>query len=327
MSMVFTTNLVSPHLNALEDVNEEEYLRKIVEHTITNYGSPADWGQNQTLTPDSFGLVKNNSFSYDLDLDKVSKLNNQSVYALSYLEVLQSLRLENVALQFDFSQILDVSIALDSNVTLGDSTTYGFNISINQNQSPTAASLQCYLVANSFFNQTTSSTLSNGQGTVDFEIPNDSNGTALLVVFARSPDDDRLTSQGVFRFGHLSSEPPVNNSFLDLSPLNQTLQVDTNISGVSLDSAYAFSYNYETDLTSTSNETYSIPNFLGSSPQVLVVTGLNSSEFFAEYTTYPQVPLTIGPSFEGAECFSFSYVVTINNVFYRLNVKCGGPSL
>jgi hypothetical protein len=327
MSMVLTTNLVSPHLKALEDVNEEEYLRKIVEHVLVNTGSPTDWGQNQTVTPETFGLAKENSVIYELDVDKVSRLNNQSVYAISYPEMLQSLRLKNVALQFDFSQMMEVTITLDSNVTGADSTTYDFYISVNQNQAPKATNLQCYLVANNYFNQTSSSTSSNGEGTVEFEVPNDSNGTALLVVFARSPDENRFTSQGVYCFGHLSAEPSENDSFLTLSPLNQTMQVDPKISGVSLESAYGLSYSYETELAATSNETYTIPEFLGSSPQVLIVTGLNSSDFFIEYTTYPQVPLQVGPTFEGAECFSFSYVVTINQVFYRLTVKGGGPSL
>lgn len=327
MSMVLTTNLVSPHLKALEDVNEEEYLRKIVEHTLVNTGNPTDWGKNQTINPESFGLAKANSVIYELDADKVSRLNNQSVYALTYLEMLQSLRLKNVALQFDFSQIIEVSIVLDSNVTGVDSTTYGFNISVNQKQTPKAANLQCYLIANNYFNQATFSTSSKGRGTIEFEVPNDSNGTALLIVFARSPDDERLTSQGVYYFGHLSAEPTESNSFLRLSPLNHTLQVDPQGNEVLLESAYGLSYSYEDELTETSNETYTIPNFLGSSPQVLIVTGWNSSDYFIEYTTFPQVPLQIGPTFEGSECYSFSYVVTINKVFYQLNVKSGGPSI
>ncbi|WGM90052.1 MAG: hypothetical protein NUK63_02730 [Candidatus Bathyarchaeum tardum] len=326
MSMVFTTNLVSPHLNALEGVNEEEYLRKIVDHAIVNCGSPANWGENPSIIPESFGLGKDGSFSYELDLDKVSRLNTQNVYSLSYLEMLRSLRLQNVALNFVFSQILDVSIVLDSSVTVGASTTYAFNISVSQNQAPNAANLKCYLIANNFLDETTSSISINDQGTVEFEVPNDSNGPAMLVVFARSTDDNRLTSQGVYCFGHLSPEPAVNNSFLGLSPLNQTLYVHLNVSEVSLESVYSFSYGYKTELSAFSNETYSVPRFLGSSPQVLVVTGWNGSDFFIEYTTYPQVPLEIGSRFEGAECFSFSYVVTINHVLYKLTVKSGGPS-
>jgi hypothetical protein len=182
-------------------------------------------------------------------------------------------------------------------------------------------------VANSFSNDTTSSTSSNGQGTVEMAIPDSSNGTALLIVFARAPYDQRVTAQAVYAFGHLASEPAPNNTYLNLSPLNGTLEVDPKVSDVSLDEAYAFSYVYESDLTSTSNETYTIPDFLDSSPQVLVVVGWSGSDFFAEWTTYPQVPLEMGANFEDAECFSFNYIVTIDGVFYRLNVQCGGPSL
>jgi hypothetical protein len=96
---------------------------------------------------------------------------------------------------------------------------------------------------------------------------------------------------------------------------------------VSLQTAYAFSYGYESALTSTSNETYIISNFLDSSPKVLAVTGFNGTDFFVEWTTYPQVPLEAGANFEDAECFSFHYVVTIEEVLYRLKVQSGGPSL
>jgi len=190
-----------------------------------------------------------------------------------------------------------------------------------------ATSLHCYMLANNFLNDTSSSTSSNGQAIVEMDVPNDSSGLALLIVFARAPYDNRVTAQEVYAFGHLSSEPSPNNTFLSLSPLNNNLQVDSNVSEISLETAYAFSYSYESDLASTSNETYTIPDFLGSSPKVLAVTGWSGSAFFIEWTTYPQVPLEMGANFESAECFSFNYVVTIDEVFYRLNVQCGGPSL
>ena len=327
VSMAATTSIVTPYINGLQDLNEDEYLRKIAEHTIVSSGSPAGWGQNQSVTPEAFGLAKDGSFTYELDVDKVSRLNSQNTYALSYLEMYEALRLENVALRFEFSQIIDISVALNSNVTVGDSTTYSFSISVSRDQVPMATSLQCYVLANSFLNDTSSSTSSSGQASVEIEIHNEYNGTALFIVFARSPYDNRLTSQEVYAFGHLSSEALPNNTFLGISPLNNTLQVDPIDSEVSLQTAYAFSYGYESTLASTSNETYSIPNFLDSSPKVLAVTGWNGSAFFIEWTTYPQVPLEMGANFEDAECFSFNYVVTIDEVLYRLNVKCGGPSL
>ena len=326
VSMVATSMVVAPYLSSLQDLNEEEYLQKIVEHIIVNPGSPANWGQNQSVTPEAFGLAKDGSFSYELDLDKVSRLNNQNIYALSYLEILEALRLEKVALRIAISQIMDVSITLNSNETVGDAITYSFNISVSRDQAPVATALHCYVFANNFLNDTYSSTSSSGEGIVDFEIPNSSNGTALLLVFARASYDDRVTAQGVYSFGHLSSDPSPNTTFLELSPLNNTLQVDPKVSGVSLETAYEFSYGYESNLTSISNETYVIPEILDSSPKVLAVTGWNGSAFFMEWSTYPQVPLEIGADFENTECFSFSYMVTIDKVSYRLNVRCGGPS-
>ncbi len=328
VSMAATTNVALPYITCLEDLNEPEYLRKIAEHTITSSGSPENWGQNQSLTPDIFGLAEDNSFGYKLDLDKVSRLNSQNAYALTYLDVLNTLRLENVALHFSFSQIMDVNITSDSNTTVVDTTTYTFNIYVTRNQAPVATTLNYYIVANNYLNSSSSSTANNGQGTIDVEIPNSSAGTALLVVFARASYDSRVTAQGTYSFGHLSFEPSPNNTFLNLTPLNCTLQVDPNSSEVSLDSAYAFSYSYETSLSSISNETYTIPEFLDSSPQVLAVTGWNGSDYFIEWTTYPQVPLEIGANFDDAtECYSFNYIVTIDSVLYRLNIKCGGPSL
>jgi hypothetical protein len=327
VSMAATTKIVTPYMNSLQDLNEEEYLRKIVEHTIVSSGSPVNWGQNQSVTPEAFGLAEDGSLGYELDVDKVSRLNSQNTYALNYLEMYEALRLEKVALRFAFSQIMNVSITLNSNETVGESTTYSFSISVSRDQAPVATSLQCYVVANDFVNDTSSSTSSSGEGAVEVEIPNSSNGTALLIVFARASYDDRATAQGVYAFGHLSSDPSPNNTFLNLSPLNNTLQVDPNFSETSLETGYAFSYGYESTLTSTSNETYAIPSFLDSSPKVLAVTGWNGSTFFVEWVAYPQVPLEMGADFENTECFSFSYLITIDRVFYRLNVRCGGPSL
>jgi hypothetical protein len=327
VAMAATTRIAMPYITGLQDLNEEDYMLKIAEHTLVNSGSTEDWGKNMSATPDVFGLAKDNSFSYELDPDKVSRLNSQNTYALSYFEMMQTLRLEKVALGFAFSQIMDIEVTLDSNVTVDESTLYSFNVLVSRNQAPVETDLQCYVVANNFSNNTISSTSSDGQGVVEIAIPDSSNGTALLIVFARAPYDQRITAQAVYAFDHLSAEPEPNNTFLNLSPLNGTLEVDTNVPDISLDGAYAFSYIYESDLTATSNETYTIPDFLDSSPQVLVVVGCSGSDFFAEWTTYPQVPLELGANFEDAECFSFNYVVTIDGVFYRLNVQCGGPSL
>lgn len=326
LSMATTAKILTPYMNSLQDLNEEEYLRKIVEYIVVNSGNPANWGENQTVTPEAFGLAKDGSLTpYELDVDKICRLNNQNVYALTYLDILEALQLEKVALRIAVSQLMNVSIALTSNVTLGDSTRYSFEVYVSRDETPIAVTLHCYVIASNFLNDTYSSTSNGGEGVVDVEIPNSSNGTALLVVFARSPYDARITAYGVYSFSHLSSQPSPNNIFLESSPLNYTLYVNPKYSNVSVETGYALSYSYESNLT-PSNATYTIPKFLDSSPIVLVATGLNSSTFFIEWTSYPQVPLEIGANFENTECFSFSYIVTINSAFYKLNVQCGGPS-
>ncbi|MCW4035371.1 MAG: hypothetical protein NWF03_08420 [Candidatus Bathyarchaeota archaeon] len=327
VSMVATTRIVTPYIDSMQDLNEEEYLRKIVENILVSPGTPANWGENQTLTPTAFGLAKESSFTYELDRDKICRLNTNNTYALNYLEMFEAIRLEKVALRFTFTQIMDVSVTLDSNVTGAESSTYTFNISVDRNQAPVATSLHCYVVANNFLNDTYSSTSNTGQGVIEVEIPNTSNGTALLVVFAQSPYDNRVTAQGVCMFRHLSPEPLPNNTFLSLSPLNNTLLTDPNVSGVTLQTVYQFSYGYESSLSSTSNETFTVPDVLDSSPKLLVATGWNGSSFFVEYTTYPQVPTEMGANFEDAESYSFNYIVLVDQVLYRLNVQCGGPSL
>ena len=112
-SMAATAKILTPYMTSLQDLNEEEYLRKIVEYIIVNSGSPANWGENQTVTPEAFGLAENGSLTpYELDVDKVCRLNSQNAYALTYLDILEALNLEKVALRISVSQLMDVSIAL-----------------------------------------------------------------------------------------------------------------------------------------------------------------------------------------------------------------------
>jgi hypothetical protein len=55
----------------------------------------------------------------------------------------------------------------------------------------------------------------------------------------------------------------------------------------------------------------------------MVICGLNNGTYFQEWTAYPQIPLRAGSNFEGSEQNIFSYVVTINDVLYRLDVSLG----
>jgi hypothetical protein len=324
---VLSSEILGAHVVVYQNLNEDNYLRTLSENILLNAGTPANWGSNESIIPDSFGLAKNGSLSpTELDIDKISRLNAQNAFALTYPELLNAARLKNIALGFSVTQLLDVSLTPYSNNTSGNSTTYVFEVSVSQDNTPVAASLNCYTVAKNFLSSINSSTSHDGLGHVDVEIPNASNGTASLIVFARAIYDSRMTAYGVYRFEHLSTEHLPTNSFLRLSPLNYNLWVDPNYSDVILEKAYAFSYLYESNLTVSSNSTYTIPVFLDKSPMVLVVTGVNASTFFVGWTAYPQIPLDAGSDFTNVESHIFSYVVDVGGALYSLKLRFGGLS-
>jgi hypothetical protein len=323
---VLSSEILGAHIVEYQNLNEDNYLGTLSESILLNAGTPANWGSNGSIIPDSFGLAKNGSLSpTELDIDKISRLNGQNAFALTYSELLNAARL-NVALGVSVTQLLDVSVTPYSNNTSGNSTTYVFEVLVSQDNAPVAASLNCYAVAENFLSGINSSTSLDGVGYVNVEIPNASNGTASLIVFARAIYDSRMTAYGVYLFEHLSTEQLPTDSFLRLSPLDYNLWVDSNYSDIILENAYAFSYEYESNLTVSSNSTYTIPVFLDKSPIVLVVTGVNASTFFVEWTAYPQIPLDAGADFTNVETHIFSYVVDVGGTLYSLKLSFGGLS-
>jgi hypothetical protein len=324
---VLSSGILDAHVSRYKDLNEDNYLRAASDYMLLNSGVPADWGSNGSTVPSAFGLAKRGSQDpFELDIDKVCRLNSQNVFALTYAQMLTAAELKNVALGVSVSQLLNVSATLYSNSTLRNATAYAFKVSVSQDGAPRAASLNCYVVAENFLYRVSGNASDSGVGYVDVEIPNVSNGTALFIVFARALHDARITAYGVYPFEHLFTELGPRNSFLNVSPLNHRLWLNLNYSGIVLWNAYAFSYVYQSNLTVASDTSYTIPRILDKSPIVLVVTGSNGSTFFLQWTSYPQIPLKAGADFSNAECHSFSYVVTVEGVFYELKFCLGGLS-
>jgi hypothetical protein len=310
-------------IDSLQDLNKDDYLRNIAEHIVTSYGTPVDWGSSDAI-PDSFGLSDNDSsYLYALDIDKISRLNSEKAYALSYGEVSKASRLNNIALGISISQMLSMTVTLSANSSIGDETAYTFKISVSQASGPASAALQCYIVANDFVSDVSNTTSSVGVGYITVQIPNASNGPALLVVFARATFDDRITAYEAYSFAHLSQEPSPNHTFLGLSPLNYTLSVEENFPDVTIEHCYAFSYAYQSNLTLTSTTTYAIPEFMDKSPTVLVISGLNDTTAFVEWTSYPSIPLDFGSDFENSEKNVFIYTVLIKETLYKLTISFG----
>jgi hypothetical protein len=310
-------------IDSMQDLNKDAYLRNIAEHIVTSCGTPIDWGASGAV-PSSFGLAESGSpYVYALDIDKISRLNSQNGYSLSYFQVSTAARLNNIALGVSVSQMLSVTATLSATSSIGDETAYTFEVSVSQASGPTSASLQCYVVAKDFVSNVFDTTSSAGVGYVTVQIPNASNGPALLIVFARATFDDRATAYGAYAFAHLSQEPSPNHTFLGLSPLNYTLSVETNFPGITIEQAYAFSYAYQSNLTSTSATTYAIPEFVDKSPTALVISGLNGTTSFVEWTAYPDVPLDFGADFENSEQNVFVYNVLVKGTLYKLALSFG----
>jgi hypothetical protein len=310
-------------INSMQDLNKEAYLRNIVEHVVTSYGTPVDWGSTGAV-PNSFGLSdSDSSYLYALDIDKISRLNNQNNYSLSYFQVSKAARLNNIALGISISQMLSITATLSATSSIGDETAYTFEISVSQTSGPTSAALQCYVVAKDFVSDVSNTTSSAGVGYITVQIPNAADGPALLIVFARATFDERITAYEAYSFAHLSQEPSPNHTFLGLSPLNYTLSVEENFPDITIEHGYAFSYAYQSNLTATSATTYAIPEFVDKSPTVLVISGLNDTTSFVEWTSYPDVPLNFGADFENSEQNVFVYNVLVKGTLYKLTLSFG----
>ena len=325
IAIALSANSLGTHIAGIQDLNKEEYLKALSDYIVTSCGTPANWGSNATSTPETLGLARDGStLPMELDIDKVTRLNSENTFALQYADILKSARLTNIAFGATISQIIDVSISLSSNSTVGDSTEYVFTIRTSRQGEPVMTSLHCYTIAENFLNDSSSDTSTDGTGSVDVNVPNSSAGQVLLVAFARASQDPRMTSYGVYSFGHFSSDPLPNGTYLTLSPLNYTMSLSQKTPDATVERCYSFSHTFASNLTATSNTTYLIPRDLDDSPLILVVTGSNISTHFAEWIAYPQVPLQIGSIFTDSEAHAFEYIVVIKGNFYRLITRLGG---
>jgi len=101
--------------------------------------------------------------------------------------------------------------------------------------------------------------------------------------------------------------------------------------GKALAEKLTFDYSASLEQVSRSNDSavYQIPRFLDPSPVVIVLTGRNSTVFFAEWVAYPQVPTRFGADFTNSaslsSIYAFTYMVKVGSVIYRCTVRLGGP--
>jgi hypothetical protein len=323
IATAFLAGTMQTQINNMQDLNQQDYLRNISDHIVTSCGDPTNWGSTSNV-PTSFGLSTNNIDSlYELDADKITRLNSLNEYALSYYSAFTAARLNNIAFGVSVSQILDVNIELIENSTLGNVTEYTFQILVSQDTGPVRADVHSYIIADNFLGTASNNTSDLGIGKMAVDIPNSSSGPSTLLVFARAAYDDRLTCFSVFSFQHSSENPQTNQSFVSLSPLNYTLNLRTNYPSTTINNVYAFTYTHQSNLTFSSKNSYPIPGFIDKSPIVLLVQGKNGTTSFNEWTAYPEVPLSFGADFSHSEINAFVYPITINEVLYKLTLLFG----
>jgi hypothetical protein len=332
-AMAATSKLLYPYINNTIDSNLAERYREISKYLLLNSGTPSDWGQNSQTIPTTFGLADADSDSaYALDIDKVSRLNSENLYATSYAQIFTALKISDVSFRIEIKPIFDVTINLTATFQSANETSYQFEISTQKNGIPIQAELKCYAIAEDFL-ETNYAYASNVETNLNITIPNDVGGPTLLVAFAKTTCDPRIVSFGVYAFAHGSASPMPKNTFVRLSPLNHSLTTSFVYPRINLSKVYALTADYYSILeqTACSNQsaTYDILHFLDSSPTLLVATGWNSTVFFTEWTAYPQIPLQIGADFAGTSAlsnvFAYTHIISINSALYECTVWLGGP--
>ena len=311
-------------INDTQNINKDSYLQAIADDIITTPGTPVNWGTSSSV-PFDFGLAASSSTTpYELDMDKITRLNNLNSYSLSYFDMENAAKLNNVALGITVSQVMSINMEQTSNITTGNNESFNFAILTSIDSEPTSASLNCYVLADNYLSNVTESTSGIGVGYVTVQVPSASTNGAMLIMFARASFDGRITSYAIYNFQNSTQESAPSNDILTLTPLNYTLSYTTNSTDLTIQNSYIFSYTYQQNLTPIQNATqYAIPRIIDQSPFVMVLCGVSKGTYFQEWTSYPQVPLKAGSSFEDSEQNVFSYIVTINGVLYKVDVSFG----
>ena len=333
-SMVGLLTAVQPLIKHQNSSHEEEIALMLAQYILLEAGLPSDWGVNVNATLLSFGLAEEDAaMPFELDIDKVTRLNSGNIYNLSFLEAFTALGTKDKPLKILIRPVFDVTVTLSSRNESPSEITYNFSISTERSNMPVSTSLRCYGVIGDYVTIASSTTSTTGRGTVEISLPKDRNGTALLLVFAELKP--KILSYAVYRFIHnLEGSPNQAGEYAALSPLNHTLRADLTSSTDKILYAMVFTYNYWFSLSETEQTSniqyFEVPKLLDGSPMLLVGTGLNVStqEHFAEWAAYPQIPLEFGLEFTGrynlADAYSSRFLVTINGAVYECEVIIGG---
>jgi hypothetical protein len=319
----FLCSTMQTRIDGTQDINKDGFLKAVADRIVTNAGVPVNWGSTNSV-PVDFGLAASGStLPYEVGIDKISRLNSTGNYSLSYFDLETAAKLSNIALGITVSQIMTVNAVQLNNFTVGSNTSFTFTVSTSINSKPVSANLHSYIVADNHITPLNGATSNLGTSQLILQIPTASTDQALLIIFAQSTLDTRITSYAIYNFANSNLESNPQNTSLDLNVLNYTLNLNASSPALTINNGYIFSYAYQQTLPSLQSSPCPIPKLIDKSPLILVVCGHNNTDFFQEWTAYPKIPLKAGANFLGSEQNVFSYIVTVNGVLYRLDLSLG----
>jgi len=333
-AMATSSIFLHPYIDSAADLNAPERFRETAKHMLLGKGEPASWGQNRQTIPVRFGLARvDASVPYELDIDKVTRLNGDNAYALDYRQIVAALGMPDTAFRIEIKPFFEVSIDLTATFNQTAETIYRFRISTARNGVAVPSDLKYYAIAQGYLGLGSVND-TNGQIHIDVTLPNSAGGQGLLTVFARACYNEKLVSINTLLFSHNSTTPKPSETYLKLSPLNYTVTAVHQVAELNLSKAYELTFDHNVTLTeidhNTTSATYSMAHVLDCSPKLLVATGWNATDFFSESVAYPQAPFHVGADFADStdnmsDVFACVYVVTIESVLYECNVWLGGP--
>jgi hypothetical protein len=248
-------------IGATDDTNKDSYLKALADHIVVYPGSPTGWGQ-ESAVPVDFGLAKYPSNgAFQLDIDKVSRLNRLNANALSYVELLNAVKLNNMSLGISVSQVMDLEIGQSGTHAVDGLTYADLSIATSINTKPVSAQLNCYVIANGYFYNASAAVPSSGSYTLTVHIPTDAIDGSYVVAFARSTFDERITSYAVYSIASGKQEIQPSSNGLLLSPQNYRLSF-TQAPDVNVQNIYALTYNYNSNEVAFEGSSCAIPRLV-----------------------------------------------------------------
>ena len=313
--------VVAPYLEG--EVNGVERYQQIGRYILLSRGEPSGWGTGGT--PTELGLSAGGD-PYELDIDKVTRLNPDHSQSLAYSTLWQALGIDDVSFRISVEPLFNLTLTLASSQVQGSDTVYDFSTTTVRDGFPLPCQVSYYVaVGNSTYSSSGPTTL-DGSGTVQFTLPNSLNGTAILIGIARA--EASITCFDVLPFAHNVSQSSQPGAFASLSPLDYTLGVSLT-GGASAWNAAVFSYAYSFNLTASGSD-YTIPRLLAGGPMVVTLTGINGTDRWVEWVAYPQVPFDVGGDMDDdyvvSDVRSVEYIVEIEGGLYRCGMKFRSPA-